>query len=51
MSFEGEFANYEPLRRIFSSKKVEQFLDGLQVCDVASNATNILEKVTQKIYI
>ena len=48
MSFEGEFANYEPLRRIFSSKKVEQFLDELEVCDVASNVTNILEKVIQK---
>ena len=48
MSFEGEFANYEPLRRIFSSKKVERFLDELEVCDVASNVTNILEKVIQK---
>jgi len=27
MSFEGEFAHYEPLRRLFSSEKVLEFAD------------------------
>lgn len=48
MSFEGEFAHYEPLRRIFSSKKVEQFLEELQVRDLATNANDVVSKVTKK---
>lgn len=48
MSFEGEFAHYEPLRRIFSSKKVEQFLEELQVRDLATKANDVVSKVTKK---
>lgn len=48
MSFEGEFAHYEPLRRFFSSKKVEKFLDELQIRDIATNASDVVKKVTRK---
>lgn len=48
MSFEGEFAHYEPLRRLFSSKKVEKFLNELQVRDIATNANDVVRNVTKK---
>lgn len=48
MSFEGEFAHYEPLRRFFSSKKVENFLENLQVRDIATNANDVVKQVTKK---
>lgn len=48
MSFEGEFAHYEPLRRIFSSEKVESFLQGLHVRDIATNVSDVVTKVTKK---
>ena len=48
MSFEGEFAHYEPLRRLFSSEKVEKFLNQLQVRDIATNASNVVKTVTKK---
>lgn len=48
MSFEGEFAHYEPLRRLFSSKKVEQFLEDLQIRDIATKANDVVSNVTKK---
>lgn len=48
MGFEGEFAHYEPLRRIFSNEKVQNFLDELQVQDVSAQADIALSKVTRK---
>lgn len=48
MSFEGEFAHYEPLRRIFSNEKVQKFLDELKVQDVSSQADVALSKITKK---
>lgn len=48
MSFEGEFAHYEPLRRLFSSEKVEKFLNELQVRDIATNASDVVKTVTKK---
>ncbi|MBQ9494874.1 MAG: DNA double-strand break repair nuclease NurA [Treponema sp.] len=48
MSFEGEFAHYEPLRRIFSNEKVQKFLDELQVQDISSQADIVLGKVIKK---
>ncbi len=48
MSFEGEFAHYEPLRRLFSSEKVEKFLNELQVRDIVTNASDVVKTVTKK---
>ena len=48
MSFEGEFAHYEPLRRLFSSKKVEQFLEDLQIRDIVTKANDVVSKVIKK---
>jgi len=49
MSFEGEFAHYEPLRRLLSSNKVNKFLEELQVKDIAINANEVVEQVVKKI--
>ena len=48
MSFEGEFAHYEPLRRFFSSPKVDKFLAELQVRDITTKATDVVSNVIMK---
>lgn len=46
MGFEGEFASYEPLRRILSSEKVKSLQDSLIVNDNINLDTNLLTKHT-----
>ncbi|MBR3071568.1 MAG: hypothetical protein IKG78_07015, partial [Fibrobacter sp.] len=48
MSFEGEFAHYEPLRRLLSSQKVQAFVDSLKIRDVATNATDVVKQVVKE---
>lgn len=48
MSFEGEFAHYEPLRRIFSSEKVEKFINNLHVKDIAAQTNDVIKQVIKK---
>lgn len=48
MSFEGEFAHYEPLRRILSSEKVKAFVNSLKIRDVATNAIDVVKQVVNE---
>lgn len=48
MSFEGEFAHYEPLRRLLSSEKVQAFVDSLKVRDVATSARDVVKDVVRE---
>ncbi len=41
MGFDGEFAHYEPLRKIFSSEKVKYFTDNLYVNKNLGNSNDI----------
>lgn len=41
MSFEGEFASYEPLRRIIESQRINERLQELHVKEVSPNANSI----------
>ncbi len=41
MSFEGEFASYEPLRRIIESQKINERLQDLHVKEVSPNANSV----------
>lgn len=46
MGFEGEFASYEPLRRILSGRKVKSLQDSLIVNDNTNPDINLLTKHT-----
>lgn len=48
MSFEGEFAHYEPLRRLFSSEKVEDFINSLQVREPTDISKEVITKCIRK---
>ena len=41
MSFEGEFASYEPLRRIIESQRINERLQELHVKEVSPSANSI----------
>ena len=44
MSFEGEFASYEPLRRIFENQRINERLQELHVKEVSPSANSISHK-------
>lgn len=48
MSFEGEFAHYEPLRRLLSSEKVKAFVNSLKIRDVATNVIDVVKQVVKE---
>lgn len=48
MGFEGEFAHYEPLRRILSSQKVTDFLAKLVVRDTSNDKKIVSQNVLTK---
>lgn len=48
MSFEGEFAHYEPLRRMLSNEKIKNFYDTLKVRDTSHDSETVKEKLIDK---
>lgn len=48
MSFEGEFAHYQPLNRLISSKKLDAFLKTLKVKDTAGESDFVMKGLITK---
>lgn len=48
MGFEGEFAHYEPLRRLLSSEKVNNFISRLKIRDTSNDKKVVSQNIITK---
>lgn len=48
MSFEGEFAHYEPLRRVLDNEKVKDFLSKMKIRETSTVTEEAISKVLNK---